>query len=652
MMKDTQRARFQLNWLWYGVFFLFFFQLLTDFVAAVYAVGLLGVDIPPELITVLVLFAPIVLVFVRRAPGKRGLFALMLLVLIAGLVELMLDTRGRMLVAGIGVGGGLVLLPALLFDHGQRGETNRAVDIGLGVSVGLALSICFRAWNSGVDPVPFWAYRVIEIALAIIAGGLFWRYLRQPDRPTPSIKTLRSGLFTITGLTLGLIAALTLLYFAFTSPNVIARWTDGNYRLILGVVLFALIVCVVSFKRLLCLPRGVIIVWNVIFVIALSTTLLAYQINFPVGLSGYPLPEPITPAWASITLILTCLLFPIILLDLVLYSRELIARRPSIRVLGGAFTLGSLFLLFMIFAQVFTTVYDYIPVIGPLFRDRFWLVFGIAGLVMLLPLLLVRRDVSTVASVSVKLPAGLVTLVGVVAFIDAMMLLSSLPVRISAPTPLRVLTYNIQQGYDAAGQLNYQGQLELLKNQQPDIIGLQETDTNRIAGGNSDLVRYFADNLGYYSYYGPKTVAGTFGIALLSRFPIENPRTVYLYSEGEQTAAIIAQVNGYNVVVTHLGNDGPIVQQQNLLQAIDGLPSALIMGDFNFKTDTEQYRLTRAKLDDAWVLKWPQGVDDHGYDARNDIDHFFVSPGTSVKDAKYLATPDSDHPALLVEIGQ
>ena len=146
---------------------------------------------------------------------------------------------------------------------------------------------------------------------------------------------------------------------------------------------------------------------------------------------------------------------------------------------------------------------------------------------------------------------------------------------------------------------------------------MQETDTNRIAGGNSDLVRYFADNLGYYSYYGPKTVAGTFGIALLSRYPIENPRTVYLYSEGEQTAAIMAQINGFNVVVTHLGNDGPIVQQQKLLQEIDGTSSVLAMGDFNFTPDTEQYRLTRTKLDDAWLLKWPQGVDDRGYDRAN-----------------------------------
>ena len=75
----------------------------------------------------------------------------------------------------------------------------------------------------------------------------------------PSIESPRSGFLAIMGLTLGLIAALTLLYFAFTSPNVIARWTGDNYLFILGLVLFALIIFVVSFNRLLRLPRGVIV---------------------------------------------------------------------------------------------------------------------------------------------------------------------------------------------------------------------------------------------------------------------------------------------------------------------------------------------------------------------------------------------------------
>lgn len=217
------------------------------------------------------------------------------------------------------------------------------------------------------------------------------------------------------------------------------------------------------------------------------------------------------------------------------------------------------------------------------------------------------------------------------------------------------MTYNVQQGYSEAGQKNFDGQLALIRLQNPDLLGLQESDTNRIAGGNSDLVRYFADRLGMYSYYGPKTVPGTFGIALLSRYPIENPRTFYMYSEGEQTATIWAQVTVdghlFNVFVTHLGNGGPIVQQQAILGEVQGVQDVILMGDFNFRPDTEQYRITLELLEDAWLVRWPSGVDDQGLDPDRRIDHVFLTPGTQVLDARYLLSPASDHPAEVVQIG-
>jgi endonuclease/exonuclease/phosphatase family metal-dependent hydrolase len=229
------------------------------------------------------------------------------------------------------------------------------------------------------------------------------------------------------------------------------------------------------------------------------------------------------------------------------------------------------------------------------------------------------------------------------------------------PTPqsggapaLKVLTYNIQQGYSEDGLENYKGQLELIRSLDPDIIGLQESDTNRIAGGNSDIVRYLADNLDMYSYYGPKTVLGTFGIALLSKYPIERPGTYYLYSAGEQTASIHAQITvgeTYNLYVTHLGNEGPLVQQEALLKVANGEDNVIMIGDFNFKPDTPQYRMTVEMLDDSWLLKWSSGVDEQGLDPVDRIDHIFVSPGMAIRDARYIFSPASDHPAFFVVIG-
>jgi len=88
--------------LFYALSFLFFFQLLIDFVGGIYAFGLLGTSIPPELAAVILLFSPILLLFFRR-PGRRLLAILLLIILLARVIEPALDTRWRMLVSGAGV---------------------------------------------------------------------------------------------------------------------------------------------------------------------------------------------------------------------------------------------------------------------------------------------------------------------------------------------------------------------------------------------------------------------------------------------------------------------------------------------------------------------------------------------------------------------
>jgi endonuclease/exonuclease/phosphatase family metal-dependent hydrolase len=309
----------------------------------------------------------------------------------------------------------------------------------------------------------------------------------------------------------------------------------------------------------------------------------------------------------------------------------------------------------VILGQAFTTVYDYIPVVGPFFRDKFWLVYLAPGLVVSLAALWVDRG-------SVRRPRDVARFKLLPPALAILGLAALIGVGVTAARPadppdapgLRVLTYNVQQGYDAAGLKNYAGQLALIRRADADLIGLQESDTNRAAGGNEDLIRYMADALDLHSYYGPKTVPGTFGIALLSRYPIEDARTFYMYSEGEQTATIEARVRAggkvWNVYVTHLGNGGPLVQQAAILEAVQGRENVILMGDFNFRPDSEPYRRTTALLDDAWLLRWPEGVDGQGRRFDRRIDHVFVSPGTDVEEATYLTEPESDHPALVVDI--
>jgi endonuclease/exonuclease/phosphatase family metal-dependent hydrolase len=87
-----------------------------------------------------------------------------------------------------------------------------------------------------------------------------------------------------------------------------------------------------------------------------------------------------------------------------------------------------------------------------------------------------------------------------------------------------------------------------------------------------------------------------------------------------------------------------LVQQEQVLAEVDGLPAVIAMGDFNFEPDTEQYRLTRETLEDAWLVKWPSGSDDQGYNPADRIDHVFISPGLQVLEARHIQSSASDHP--------
>lgn len=650
----------------YSLILLFFFQLISDFVEAIYAFGLMGTSIPVEIVSILFLFSPLILLFLPRGLSGWPLVLVGELMLLCRVAETLLDTRGRMLVAGLGVACFLILLPSLLWNRKDREGASSSLLLGASLAVALSLSILFRTLGSGSDVSTIGWSQGVGWILALAAGALLLRLTRPdpaPPRTADAARHERLPAWKTVGLCLGLVSALILCYFAFASPHVMARWTGVSALPIVSMAALVLgLFAVVLAARpglLSALTPGMVLGWNLIFGLSLVLTILAHQVSFPADAGAYPLPEPSVSIIHHIPLFLTLLLFPVVVFDWMLFVREIVAGRPSLRALGAGFSLASLYLLFMIFAQVFTTVYDYIPVVGPFFRDKFWLVFLVAAAVMALPVLLVRRGAFDPAGTGGEFEHGkafaaLMVLVAVATILGAALVAARPEAPAPSQTSLRILTYNIQQGYNRDGLRDHDGQLALIREVDADIVGLQESDTARIAGGNADVVKYLADRLNMHSYYGPKTVPGTFGIALLSKFPIENPRTFYMYSEGEQTATIEARITvggrSFDVFVTHLGNGGPIVQQEAVLQEVQGKENVILMGDFNFRPDTDQYRMTTAMLDDSWLQKWPGGNEGQGIDPARRIDHIFLSPGTEVADSKYLPGPQSDHPAMTTVI--
>ena len=127
-------------------------------------------------------------------------------------------------------------------------------------------------------------------------------------------------------------------------------------------------------------------------------------------------------------------------------------------------------------------------------------------------------------------------------------------------------------------------------------------------------------------------------------FPVAQQSTGFNKEDEEQDG------KSYNIFVTHLGNDGPPIQLQNLLTRIQGLDNVITIGDFNFSPKTNQYALMTKTLSDSWLVKNPSGKVISGADHKRQIDFIFISPGIFVLDSDYIPGPASDHPALYTTI--
>jgi len=174
MSNSSQKSSsFLLPVILFSILFLFFFQLLTDFVAAVYAFGLLQVEIPIEIAFVLLLLSPVLLVlFPRWLSGRRALLTLVSVVLICRVVEVLLDTRGQLIVAGIGTSAFLIFLPAFLAAQSRESAGLRSLIVGLGAMFAMALSMLLRALNSTVDLSSAGVGQIISWVFALIVAWL------------------------------------------------------------------------------------------------------------------------------------------------------------------------------------------------------------------------------------------------------------------------------------------------------------------------------------------------------------------------------------------------------------------------------------------------------------------------------------------------
>jgi endonuclease/exonuclease/phosphatase family metal-dependent hydrolase len=646
----------------FGFFFLLFVQSITVFIESIYILELLSTSLDEKVLGVLFLFSPVFLFFFGKRVPRWLIWGSFILFMVGRGMIPYLDTTGRMVAAGVASAAGLILLPLLLVTYRKPNEEGRWLIPAQGLALAVGLSVLLRTLNYTIDPTLTSDYGWLGWLLGFGFGLTLIYFKWEPaEDSTQPVKG-------ITSAAIGLMGLLTIFYFMFSSPGVIARWTEGNYALIITMVsLLSMLWLFISFARptwLTDIKPNLLLIWNCFFTLAVVGTILAQTISFPAAPDSAPMVVT-SPTWyEQIPLVLMLLSFPVVFMDFGIFSGLIVKAHPVPRKMAPGFLLGSLVMVVLIFMNIFTNVWGYVEPVSPFFRNKFWLPFLLVlGLTTILTYTASRRvDRTAISSAdrqNLLVPAMVSGLIFLATFAAAL-LTDRIYVEAPGGKSLTIMTYNIQQANDEAGEKSYQDQLALIKLVNPDVIGFQESDSARISLGNNDYIRYYANQLGYHAYFGPKTVTGTYGTAILSKYPLENPRSVFTFSDQDEigTAEAEITVGGKQFTIFNVHPAGSdkvmLVFATTLVERANQKEDVIAIGDYNLRGWEEPYLLIDAHYKNAWMDAYPSGIDDQGLDMSGEerIDHIFVSPHLQVSDPVYVLPPESrtDHPVHWAQI--
>lgn len=181
---------------------------------------------------------------------------------------------------------------------------------------------------------------------------------------------------------------------------------------------------------------------------------------------------------------------------------------------------------------------------------------------------------------------------------------------------LKVMTYNIHIGNPPAqpdGVVDLESIANAIKSANPDLVALQEVDrfTDR-SGSDLDQAKKLGELTGM-NYYFAKALDrsnGEYGVAVLSRFPIEKTATFSLPvnqgTDAELRAAGLVQVtldNGQTVIfvsthLDHKAESNRALQSKELLDVLEPYSAypLIIGGDFNMPPESETWNILKTKF--------------------------------------------------------
>jgi endonuclease/exonuclease/phosphatase family metal-dependent hydrolase len=228
--------------------------------------------------------------------------------------------------------------------------------------------------------------------------------------------------------------------------------------------------------------------------------------------------------------------------------------------------------------------------------------------------------------------------------------------------PIRIMTYNLHNGFDPQGHLGMEAIAQVIEAQQPNIVALQEVSRGWVMNGSLDMLTWLSRRLEMPYIYGP-TADPIWGNALLSRYPIADSELVTLPTDdlplkrGFIWAKINTDEEPLNVIVTHFhhpqdGNPIRVLEVEAILDYWGGNGRTLIMGDLNAEPDApEMVRLRQAGFAQALDLSNVQpGFTYPAIGPNKRIDYIWLTPDLTASQVVIPPDPASDHLGLAATI--
>jgi endonuclease/exonuclease/phosphatase family metal-dependent hydrolase len=229
--------------------------------------------------------------------------------------------------------------------------------------------------------------------------------------------------------------------------------------------------------------------------------------------------------------------------------------------------------------------------------------------------------------------------------------------------PLRVMTYNIHFGTNPKGQLDLEALARVIEAENPDVIGLQEVSRGWIINGSVDMLVWLANRLDMNLYFGPASDA-QWGNGVLTRIPVIEQSNHALPTEDLLLKrgfihSRLAGMDGQEIdlITTHYhnpedGGDIRELQSRALLDYVNGISPAIIMGDLNAQHGMAEIdMLVNGGYGDVLDLAGVEpGYTNPVPDPFRRIDYIFVTPDLEVNSAVVPYSEASDHLPIAVDL--